>query len=139
MNTALRQFMIWMPSLRMFVSVLPRTTTSEWYRPAEKLCVPNARCRPSNRLPSIVTPSLGVASCLLHTEPNPCVFGSGVSKLMASAVSRVPPAASRNSLPEMVQPAQLSNSTKWLLFMRLNVIPEIVTLRLCPAMIPRVL
>ena len=100
--------------------------------------MPTARCKPSNRLPSLVTRSFGVASWLLHTELNPCVFGSGVSRLIASAVSRVPPAASRNSLPEMVQSAQASSSMKWLLFIRLNVMPEIVTFRLCPAMIAKV-
>ena len=94
---------------------------------------------PSKRFPVIVTRSLGVASCLVHTDLNPPVRGSGVSRLIASAVSRVPPAASRNSLPAMVQSAQPSISMKWLLFICRNVIPEIVTPRLCPAMIANVL
>ena len=38
----------------------------------------------------------------------------------------------------MVQSAQPSISMKWLLFIRRNVIPEIETPRLCPAMIARV-
>ena len=66
------------------------------------------------------------------------MFGSGVSRLIASAVSRVPPAASRNSLPAIVQSAQPSISMKWLLFIRRNVIPEMLTPRLCPAMIANV-
>ena len=85
----------------------------------------------------MVTRSLGVPSCLLQIDPNPCVFGSGVSRLIASAVCRVPRAAPRNSLPVIVQSAHPSISMKWLLFMFRKVIPEIATPLLCPEMMAR--
>ncbi len=133
-KTGSAQFMMWIASSEVPVMVFPVTTMSEWYSRAVKLWVPSARGTPSKRLRVIVTRSLAVPSCVLHTDPKPPVRGSGVSRLIASAVSREPRAASRNSLPEISQSEQASISMKWLLFIRVKVIPEIVTSRLCPAM-----